>query len=109
MSIRKSDFFIADAELQYQWYAKRAGWEVAERYLSAIASTCALIGRQSLIGPVARLNHPRLAGWRFFVAMRPFHRHVLFYEILEGEVIMRRVLHGRRNLPKRLLEPPGSE
>ena len=109
MNVRKSDDFIADAELQYQWYAERAGWEVADRYLAAIASTCALIERQPLLGPGAGLTHPRLAAWRFFVVVRPFRRHVLFDEIIDGEVIMRRVLHGHRNRPKRLLEPPGPE
>ena len=39
MNIRKADDFIADAELQYQWYAEHAGWDVAERYLAAIAGT----------------------------------------------------------------------
>ena len=109
MNIRKADDFIADAELQYQWYAEHAGWDVAERYLAAIAGTCALIERQPLLGPVAALTHPRLAAWRFFVVARPFHRHVLFYEIVGGEVILRRVLHGHRDLPQRLLEPPGAE
>jgi plasmid stabilization system protein ParE len=59
--------------------------------------------------PVAALSHPRLAAWRFFVELRPFHRHVLFYEIVNDEVILRRVLHGHRHLPQRLLEPPGAE
>jgi toxin ParE1/3/4 len=109
MNICKSDDFIADAELQYQWYAGHAGWDVADRYLAAIASTCALLERQPLLGPAAALTHPRLTGWRFFVVVRPFQRHVLFYEIIDDEVIMRRILHGHRDLPRRLLEPPGSE
>ena len=109
MNVRKADDFIADAELQYQWYAEHAGWDVAERYLAAIAGTCALIELHPFIGPAAALTHPRLETWRFFVVMRPFHRHVLFYEIVGGEVLMRRVLHGQRHLPRRLLEPPGAE
>jgi plasmid stabilization system protein ParE len=109
MNLRKADYFIADAELQYQWYAEHAGWDVADRYLAAIAATCALIERQPLLGPVAALNHPQLAHWRFFVVVGPFHRHVLFYEVADGEVILRRVLHGSRQLPQRLLNPPGAE
>jgi hypothetical protein len=31
MNVRKSDDFIADAELQYRWYAEQAGWDVADR------------------------------------------------------------------------------
>jgi plasmid stabilization system protein ParE len=43
------------------------------------------------------------------VVPRPFQKHVLFYEVMDGEVVMRRVLHGHRDLPRRLLEPPGAE
>ena len=82
MNICKSDDFIADAELQYQWYVERAGFDVADRYLAAIASTCALLERQPLLGPAAALTHPRLARWRFFVVVRPFQRHVLHSERL---------------------------
>ena len=109
MNLRKADDFIADIELQFQWYAERAGWAVAERYLAAVEATCALIGRQPLLGPVAGLTHPRLAAWRFFVVSRPFHRHVVFYEIDDGAVLMRRGLHGHRDFPRRLLEPPGAD
>ena len=109
MNLRKADDFIADIELQFQWYAEHAGWGVAERYLAAVEATCALIGRQPLLGPVAGLAHPRLAAWRFFVVSRPFHRHVVFYEIADGAVLMRRGLHGHRDFPRRLLEPPGAD
>lgn len=109
MTVRKSDYFIADVELQYQWYAENAGWDVADRYLAAIASTCALLERRPLLGPLAALRHPRLESWRFFVVLRPFHRHLIFYEYTNGEVVLRRALHGHRQLPQRLIEPPGAE
>lgn len=51
-------------------------------------------------------THPRLRDWRFFVVFRPFKKYVLFYEIVGEEVIMRRAMHGHRDLPGRLLEPP---
>jgi len=106
MNVRKSDAFIADVELQYQWYAEQAGWDVADKYLAA---ACALLARRPLLGPSALLTDPRLAGWRFFVVFRPFDRHLLFYEIAADEVVLRRAMHGQRHLPKRLLEPPGAE
>jgi toxin ParE1/3/4 len=107
MNVRKSDDFVADVELQYQWYAENAGWEIAERYLSAIAGACALLERQPLLGPMAGLTHPRLKGWRFFVVLRPFDRHLLFYEVVGDDLVLRRAMHGSRNLPRRLVEPPG--
>ena len=60
MNVRKTDDFVADVELQYQWYAEHAGWEIAERYLAAVSSVCALLERQPSLGPMAGLSHPRL-------------------------------------------------
>jgi len=41
--------------------------------------------------------------WRFIVVSRPFQKHVIFYETENGGVILRRAMHGRRNLPETLL------
>jgi plasmid stabilization system protein ParE len=35
----------------------------------------------------------------------PFRKHVLFYEVAGGDVVMRRAMHGQRDLPRRLLDP----
>jgi len=107
MSLRKADDFIADAEIQFEWYLTEAGQSVADRYLACLEAACELIGRYPLLGPHAGLKHERLRDWRFFVIFRPFNKHVLFYEIADDDVVMRRVLHGYRDLPRRLLEPPG--
>jgi hypothetical protein len=42
------------------------------------------------------------------VVFRPFQKHVLLYEVKDGSVIMRRAMHGHRDLPRRLTEPPGA-
>lgn len=104
MSVRKSDVFISDIERQYEWYALHASLDIAERYLEAIQATIRLIEMHPQVGPVGAFIHPRLTSWRFFVVFRPFNRHVLFYEINEGRVIMRRAMHGHRDLPRRLLD-----
>jgi plasmid stabilization system protein ParE len=109
MSVRKSEDFIADTERQYEWYAANAGWEVAERYLAAVQATCRLFGQYPQLGPRAGFTHPRLRDWRFFVVFRPFKKHVLFYELLGDDVVMRRAMPGHRDLPRRLLEPPATE
>jgi hypothetical protein len=59
-----------------------------------------------LLGPLGRFAHPQLRHWRFMVVRRPFHKHVLFYEVSGADTIMRRATHGHRNLPQGLLEPP---
>jgi len=108
MSVRKTDDFIADVERQFEWYAVNAGWEVAERYLVAVAATCRLLDQHPLLGPRGGFAHPRLREWRFFVVFRPFNKHILFYQVLADELILRRAMHGHRNLPRQLLERPGA-
>ena len=106
MSLLKSDDFIADVERQFEWYALNAAWEIAERFLDAVESTCHLLAQHPLLGPRAGLAHPLLSEWRFIVVFRPFQRHVLFYETKGGDALMRRAMHGHRDLPHRLIEPP---
>ena len=106
MSLRKSGDFIADVERQFEWYAVNAGWDVAERYLASVEATCRLLGQHQQLGPHGGFSHPRLRDWRFFVVFRPFKKHVLFYEVLGDAVVMRRAMHGHRDLPRRLIEPP---
>jgi plasmid stabilization system protein ParE len=109
MSARKSEDFISDVEHQFEWYAVNAGWEVAGHYLDAVEAACTLLGQHPQLGPRAGFSHPRLREWRFMVVFRPFQKHVLFYEVVGDDVLMRRAMHGHRDLPRRLLEPPGIE
>ena len=44
----------------------------------------------------------------FIVVFRPFQKHLLFFETTDDGVIMRRAMHGHRNLPQRLPESPDS-
>jgi len=99
MNVRRTDYFIADVEQQFEWYVHNGGSEIANRYLKAIEVTCSLIGTHPLLGPVLQTKHSQLEGWRFFVVFRPFNKHILFYEIRGNEVIMRRAMDGRRDLP----------
>jgi len=52
---------------------------------------------------------PGLREWRFFLVVRPFQKHILFYEVGGNDVIMRRAMHGQRDLRRRLLEPPQAD
>ncbi|HTV42563.1 MAG TPA: type II toxin-antitoxin system RelE/ParE family toxin [Candidatus Sulfotelmatobacter sp.] len=104
MTALKSAEFLADIERQYEWYALKANLEIAERYLDAVQATVRLIELHPQIGPIGTFVHKRLKGWRYFVVFRPFNKHVLFYEIVGDNIILRRAMHGHRNLPRRLLE-----
>jgi len=104
MTVRKTDKFLADVERQFEWYFIHANQEIADRYLEALKATIQLLEQYPQIGPHGGFHHSRLREWRFFLVFRPFNKHVLFYEISGENVIMRRAMHGHRNLPKRLLE-----
>ena len=84
------------------------GWH-GDRYLDTVQATCQLLSRHPFLGPEGGFAHPRLREWRFYPALRPFNKHVLFYEILSGEVVMRRAMHGHRDLQRRLLEASGAD
>jgi len=104
MSLLRSDDFISDIERQFEWYMNHAGSEVADGYLAAVEATCNLLGQYPHLGPLGGFAHRRLRSWRFFLVFRPFRKHVLFYETVDGGVVMRRAMHGSRDLRRRLLE-----
>lgn len=109
MNVRRTDDFIADLERQSEWYAVNADWQVADRYLLAVEATCRLLGQHPHLGPRGCFVHPRLRGWRFFLLSRPFNKHVVLDEVQGDELVLRRAMHGHRDLPRRLLEPPVTE
>jgi hypothetical protein len=39
LRVQRSDWFIGDIEHYAAWYDREAGWDLAERYLRAVAST----------------------------------------------------------------------
>ena len=82
---------------------------MAEHYAAAVEATARLLEQHPQLGPRGGFTHPRLQDWRFFVISRPFKKHVLFYEVVGDNVVLRRALHGHRDFPRRLLEPPGSD
>ena len=109
MKVRKADEFLADVERQFAWYLANADPDVADRYLDAVEATCRLLGQHPHLGPTGGFTHTRLRDWRSFLLFRPFNKHVLFYELAGADLVMRRAMHGQRDLPRRLLEPPAAE
>ena len=47
-----------------------------------------------------------MAPLALFSRVSPVQETCFFYEIVAGEVVIRRAMHGHRDLPRRLLEPP---
>lgn len=108
LTVHRSDYFNEDFDLQYRWYLREAGEEVAERYFAAVLLTVRDLAQHPGLGRVRKFQAEALQGLRSFRVSRPFHRHLIFYRASETELSVERVMHGTRDLPRRLQEPPGA-
>jgi len=98
-----------DLALQHAWYDRKAGPEVAERYLTAFRETVENLAQQPGSGRLRCFRSPKLQSIRSFSILSPFRCHLVFYRI-EGEcLVVFRVMHGMRDLPRRLTQPPNAD
>ena len=108
LTLRRSDDFNRDFDLQYRWYLEQAGEAVAERYLQALLSTLRLLAAQPGLGRRRNFRHPALRGIRSFRLASPVGVHLIFYHHDSAGLSAERLMHGARDLPRRLVEPPSS-
>jgi toxin ParE1/3/4 len=96
----------ADLTHQYRWYVSNAGVAVADRFLTAFDATVGKLVRQPGLGRARKFRARELAGIRSFPVGGRFGVHLVFYRICGEALSIERVMHGGRDLPRRLLEPP---
>ena len=108
LALRRSDDFNRDFELSYCWYLEQAGGEVAERFLAAVLATLRQLATHPGLGVQRQFRHPSLRGIRSFKVEPPFAAILVFYRHTETELIAERLMHGARDLPRRLVEPLGA-
>jgi toxin ParE1/3/4 len=108
LTLHRSDDFNRDFDLQYRWYLEQAGEAVAERYLQALLATLRLLATQPGLGREREFRHPSLRGMRSFRLASPFEVHLIFYRHDADRLLAERLMHGARDLPRRLVEPPGA-
>jgi plasmid stabilization system protein ParE len=104
--IRRSDWFIGDLEHYAAWYQSEASWEVAQSYLRAVSATLTFVANMPGVGRAARFSSPALRDLRFCLVERPFQKHLMFYRHDETTLYVERVIHGSRDLQRRLTQPP---
>jgi toxin ParE1/3/4 len=97
----------ADLTHQYQWHVENAGLEIADRFLSAFDKTVGKLALQPQLGRMRRFRARELANIRSFPVGGRFGVHLIFYRAEDTRLTIERVMHGARNLPRRLTEPPG--
>ena len=107
LPVEKSQFFQTDVTSRFGWYADEAGEEVAWRFLAAVELTLAKLGKQPDMGSLRRFRNSLLKDLRSFRVEPPFDRVLVFYRSTEKALQAWRLMHGARDLPRRLVEPPG--
>jgi toxin ParE1/3/4 len=106
LEIRQSDFFWADMLKQLDWYRDNAGADVASRYVDAVQITVEKLAAQPDLGRLRFGNFAELKGIRSVRVQPPYHRHLLFYRFDRKTLFAERVIHGARDLPRRLIQSP---
>ena len=109
LAVRIGSEFHQDVARQIRWYLLHANAEIAGSYADAVDATLEFLGRFPELGPRCRFQHSELRELRQFRVEGSFDRHQVFYRVTASELIAVRTLHGMRDLPRRLLDPPGAE
>jgi toxin ParE1/3/4 len=105
-AIRKAPDFTADFANVFAWYVEKANTEVARRFQNALDNSLVKLSILPDLGRPRHFRHPKLQGLRSFLAEHPFEKILIFYRANENVLDAVRLMHGARNLPRRLVEPP---
>ena len=93
-----------DIAKQYKWYARHANRDVAEEYYDAFLAAVTLLELQPGLGVAQDFGIKRLAGLRWLVMVRPYDNHLIFYKYDSEVLRVVRVIHGARDLPRRIMQ-----
>jgi len=105
LSLHRAEEFNADFDRQYRWYLDQAGEVVAGNFLNAVAVTLPLLANQPELGLRRKFRNPVLRDLRSAQFRRPFQKILLFYRVTGNTLEAWRLMHGARNLSRRLVEP----
>jgi toxin ParE1/3/4 len=102
--VREDQCFAEDYAKQFDWYVTEGGRDVAIRFQEAVKDTINRIENEPTLGRKRRFRHPHLAGLRSIVVTKPFDRILIFYRFDPQQLDIWRMMHGARDLGRRLLE-----
>lgn len=108
LTVRKGPEFETDVLAQFAWYFEEAGEEVAWRFKNSVDTTLLKLSQQPALGRPRRFRTAALRELRSFQVEPPFGRILIFYRLGDGVLDAWRLMHGARDLPRRLVEPPGA-
>lgn len=105
LTVRKSEPFLADFDVQYRWYSQQAGGDIARLFLDAVDRTLEKLSRLPDLGRQRHFPQPELYDIRSLSVERPFDDYLIFYRFSQNAVEAWRLMHGARDLSNRLVEP----
>lgn len=108
LAIEKSPLFHSDVTNQFGWYFDEAGEKLAWRFFKSVDQTLLKLARQPDLGRRRRFRNPMLQGLCSFLVASPFNKFLIFYRVTSDTLEAWRLMHGARDLPRRLIEPPGT-
>lgn len=73
--------------------------EAALRFIDAVEKTFERLSEMPEIGAVRTFDNPRLADVRLW-PVPDFEKYLIFYQFIQGEIRVLRVLYGSRNIQK---------
>jgi toxin ParE1/3/4 len=90
----------------FRYYARAAGFRVAQRFFAQVQATCTRLAATPGMGTPYDYDHPALAGLRYVPVSR-FRKFVVFYRPVPDGIEIVRVLHGARDIQSILAEQFG--
>jgi plasmid stabilization system protein ParE len=106
---RSSPWFDADFHFRTVWYAERGGLELSERFVDAVEATIKKLTGNPELGRRPYRKDPDVAQLYAVLVNRPFQKHLLYYRFTSEELFLERLIHGARDLPRRLRQSPFDE
>ena len=109
LALQKGEVFKQDFVRQAEWYLRHANDEIAQGYLDCLNETLRRLVFHPGLGRACRYHHPELKRLCVFRVEPPFQKHLIFYRHDVTTLHAVRIIHGARDLPRRLLQPPGDD
>ena len=109
VAIEKSPLFHSDVTKQFGWDFEKAGEELAWRFFKSVDLTLLKLASQPDLGRRRRFRNSMLQGLWSFRVQSLFHRFLIFCRATNESLEAWRLMHGARDLPRRLAELRGTE
>jgi toxin ParE1/3/4 len=106
LALQQSDYFWADLLNKTDWYREHASSEIADHFVVAVEETLQNLTKMPGMGRPHFTSWPEFEGMRSYRVLRPFNRLVIFYRHDSEVLFAERLIHGTRDLPRRLRETP---